>query len=221
MRSPSINTENPSMILAVASSVPLRARAAVSVKPVRREAGFSLLEVLVAVVVLSFGVLGVVGLQAAAVQANKEARFQTAAIRLSRELSDLMRGNKGIAILTNPTTNPYLLTDFHGGDTLPFPSAEDCSAAACTSPTNVAQFQIRDWLSRAQVELPGLRVVICFDQAPYTTAGIPQWTCDPTNGLAVVKMGWTRQSTDRSASGSSAVDRASNPSVIVPLIAGS
>jgi type IV pilus assembly protein PilV len=208
------------MIHAVAPSAFPRACIAVSVRPALREAGFSLLEVLVAVVVLSFGVLGVVGLQAAAVQANKDARFQTAAIRLSRELGDLMRGNKGIAILTG-STNPYLLTDFRGGNTLPFPSAEDCSAAACSSPTAVAQFQIRDWLSRAQIELPGLRVVICFDQSPYTSAGIPQWSCDPMNGLAVVKMGWTRQSTDRSASGVSAVDRASNPSVIVPLIAGS
>lgn len=220
MRDPSIKTENPSMILAVASSASPRTCAAVSVRPALREVGFSLLEVLVAIVVLSFGVLGVVGLQAAAVQANKDARFQTAAIRLSRELSDLMRGNKGIAILTG-NANPYLLTDFHAGDTLPFPAAEDCSTAACSSPTQVGQFQIRDWLSRAQVELPGLRVVICFDQTPYTGAGIPQWGCNSINGLAVVKMGWTRQSTDRSASGTSAVNRASNPSVIVPLIAGS
>ena len=219
MRAPSTKTENPLMSVAAASPHPSRARAAVFVRRFQHEAGFSLLEVLVAVVVLSFGVLGVVGLQAAAVQANKDARFQTAAIRLSRELSDLMRGNKNIANLPG-TTNPYLLTDFHGGDTLPFPSAEDCSTLACTSPTNVAQFQIRDWLSRAQVELPGLRVVVCFDNAPYTTAGIPQWGCAPVNGLAVVKMGWTRQSTDRSASDSSAVDRASNPSVILALIPG-
>lgn len=208
------------MSVAVAPPVLPRACAPWSVKPVCREAGFSLLEVLVAVVVLSFGVLGVVGLQAAAVQANKDARFQTTAIRLSRELGDLMRGNKGIAILSG-STNPYLLGDFRGGNTLPFPSAEDCSTAACSSPTTVAQFQIRDWLSRAQIELPGLRVVICFDQTPYTSAGIPQWGCDPKNGLVVVKMGWSRQSTNRSASGVSAVDRASNPSVILPLIAGS
>jgi type IV pilus assembly protein PilV len=76
--------------------------------PRRRETGFSLLEVLVAIVVLSFGVLGVVGLQAASLQANKEARNQSAAVRLGRELGDMMRGNKDIAILSG-TANPYLV----------------------------------------------------------------------------------------------------------------
>lgn len=220
MQALSARAENLPMVLAISSSAASCACSLAPAKWFRREAGFSLLEVLVAIVVLSFGVLGVVGLQAAAVQANKDARFQTAAIRLSRELSDMMRGNKNIALLTG-STNPYLLTNFNGGDALPFSTTEDCSTVACTSPTSVAQFQIRDWLSRAQAELPGFRVVVCFDQTPYTSAGIPQWGCDPTNGLAVVKMGWTRQSTDRNASGSAAVDRASKPSVILPLIAGS
>ena len=46
--------------------------------------GFTLLEVLVAIVVLSFGVLGAVGLQAAALQANREARNQSTAVALGR-----------------------------------------------------------------------------------------------------------------------------------------
>ena len=38
--------------------------------------GFSLVEVLVAIVVLSFGLLGMVGMQAFALQSNQEARLQ-------------------------------------------------------------------------------------------------------------------------------------------------
>jgi len=186
----------------------------------QREAGFSLLEVLVAIVVLSFGVLGVVGLQAASLQANKEARNQSVAVRLGRELGDMLRGNKDIAIQTG-STNPYLVADFRA-DSSTLPSAsEDCSTSACTSTTTVAQFQIRDWLSRVRNELPLVRVVICADSAPYDSAGIPQWTCTNTGGLMVVKMGWTRQSTDRAASNASAVDRATVPSIVLPLIAGS
>ena len=47
--------------------------------------GFSLVEVLVAIVVLSFGLLGMVGMQAFSLQSNREARLQgQAAQRLGR-----------------------------------------------------------------------------------------------------------------------------------------
>jgi type IV pilus assembly protein PilV len=186
----------------------------------RRESGFTLLEVLVAIIVLSFGVLGVVGLQAASLQANKEARNQSAAVRLGRELGDMMRGNKDVAILASTTANPYLVSNFTSASALP-PAPDDCSSAACATTTTVAQFHIRDWLSRVRNELPGARVVICVDSAPYDSAGLPTWACTNTGGMSVVKMGWTRQSTDRAASAASAVDQASVPAVVLPLIPGS
>lgn len=190
-------------------------------RSLRWHAGFTLLEVLVAIVILSFGVLGVVGLQAAALQANKEARYQSAAVRLGRELGDLMRGNKDLAIQTSTADNPYLV-DFEG--TLPTSSA-DCYVGACISRAAVAQFNIREWLNRVSLELPGARVVVCFDQTPYAGSGVPQWDCTGDGGLAVVKMGWTRASTNRGATGTvdnaAGLERAINPIVVLPLIAGS
>jgi len=188
-----------------------------------RQSGFTLLEVLVAIVVLSFGLLGVVGLQAASLQANREARSQSAAVRLARELGDLMRGNKGIANDHSAANNNYLV-DYTG--TLPAAS-EDCFAIRCTTSANVASFQIREWLGRAALELPGLHAKICYDTAPYDGSGMPQWDCDDTAnaGIAVVKIGWTRVNTDRGLSASSAatsaLDRATRPGAVVPLLAGS
>ena len=49
------------------------------VRNVRRVAGFTLVEVLVSIVVLSFGLLGMVGLQAGSLQANRDARLQSTA----------------------------------------------------------------------------------------------------------------------------------------------
>lgn len=189
-----------------------------------KSAGFSLLEVLVAIVVLSFGVLGVVGLQAAALQANKEARYQSTAVRLGRELADMMRGNKDVAKLTSAASNFYLVpfpgfSGALGAGNWP-PAPEDCSVITCTSPATLAQFQIRDWLSRADIELPHVQVVVCFDTTPYVAGtGLPQWFCTGgANAVQVIKIGWSRQTLDRSATGAAVIDRASAPSVVMPAL---
>lgn len=183
--------------------------------------GFTLLEVLVAIVVLSFGVLGVVGLQAMALQANKETRYQSSAVALGRELGDMMRGTKNIALDTNAAQNPYLV-NFTGQ--LPTTVA-DCFAAACASQLAVAEFNMREWLARVRQSLPGARVVVCFDDNPYDADGRPEWACNSAaNDTAVVKIGWARQSTNANAGD---LDRVSGdgaqglPSVILPLTAGS
>lgn len=182
----------------------------------------TMIESLVAIVVLCFGMLGVVGLQAAALQSNKEARYQASATRLARELAEMMRGNKDIAILTSSADNPYLV-DFTG--TLPS-KGTDCFAGACPTTKEVAAFQIWDWLTRVNAELPGARVSVCVDDAPYDSAGLPRWTCSASGGTTVVKIGWTQTTTDHAATGSSGVGsgglaRAVRPGVVLPLVAGS
>jgi type IV pilus assembly protein PilV len=189
--------------------------------------GFTLLEVLVAIVVLSFGVLGVVGLQAAALKANKEARYQSAAVALGRELGDMMRGNKRVALDANASQNPYLV-NFTG--TLPSTTADCFNAGPCASDLAVAEFNMREWLARVQLVLPDARVVVCFDDFPYDSDGKPTWACTPAGGSAVtgggvvVKIGWARQSTDTSKSTLDVVrgtGAAGLPSVVLPLISGS
>jgi len=186
--------------------------------------GFTLVEVLVAIVVLSFGVLGVVGMQVAALQSNKEARNQSVAVALGRELGDMMRSNKDIALLTtNSTVNPYLI-DFNG--TVPT-TTTNCFTGACATTLAVAQFNVRDWLTRVKAALPGARVVVCFDDEPYDTAdGRPQWDCNGgTDSPAVVKIGWTQKSINSSATEVERADGvgsgAARPIVILPLIPGS
>ncbi|HRI17726.1 MAG TPA: type IV pilus modification protein PilV [Burkholderiaceae bacterium] len=183
-----------------------------------------MIESLVAIVVLSFGMLGVVGLQAAALQSNKEARYQSSAVRLARELGELLRGNKNVAIEAASADNPYLVT-FTG--TLPSTSA-DCFAGACATALDVASFQIVEWLRRVDAELPGARVSVCIDDASFDSGGLPVWACSGTGGTVVVKIGWTQATTDHGAVGSSSsgsstpgLARATRPGVVVALIAGS
>lgn len=183
------------------------------------------MEVLVAIVVLSFGVLGLVGLQALSLQSTREARLQSAAVRLAGEAAELMRINKNVAIKTTAAENPYLLSNFNG--TLPSTTV-DCFAAPCTSALDLAQWDMREWLTRVQAELPGARVVICFDSLPFEAGnGLPQWTCNNSTGVIAIKIGWTRGTTQRGATdaaGRAMLDKAtsvgSRPAVIFPLVPG-
>ncbi|VWX59504.1 Type IV pilus modification protein PilV [Burkholderiales bacterium 8X] len=190
-------------------------------RPPVQARGFTLIEVLVAVVVLSFGLLGMVGLQGASLKANREARLQASGVRLASEMGDMMRGNKQVSILTNATDNPYLQSNFTGTVTAASPN---CFSAVCTTTKQVATADVADWLARVANELPGARVVICFDATPFDAAGKPQWTCSNTGGVVNVKIGWTRGSTNRAAVGTAALEGASDtgvaPVVVLPVTVG-
>lgn len=64
----------------------------------RSSAGFSLVEVLVALVLLSIGLLGLAGLQTRGVRDNHGAYLRTQAILCAKDLVDRMRANRGAAI---------------------------------------------------------------------------------------------------------------------------
>lgn len=186
-----------------------------------RAGGFSLIEVLVSIVILSFGLLGMVGMQAASLQSNREARLQSSAVVLARELAETIRGNKVEGI--KATSNPYL-----GSFSSPIEAVSPsyCLNVAtgttpCTDTTDVADAQMTEWLARIDEELPGARVDICFDSAPFDSDGLPRWTCDNAGTVIVIKIGWTRGSTDRTKTGNDAFERATLPSVVFPVTAGS
>lgn len=187
-----------------------------------RASGFSLVEVLVSIVVFSFGLLGMAGMQAASLQSNREARLQSSAVVLARELAETIRGNKNIGILA--TSNPYIGS--FSTSPLTASTASYClnvatGTTACTNTTDIANAQMTEWLSRLDAELPGARVDVCFDATPFDASGLPQWACSGTGDVIVVKIGWTRGSTNRSSTNSTPLERATIPSIVVPVTAGS
>lgn len=188
--------------------------------------GFSLVEVLVSVVILSFGILGMVGLQAAALQANREARLQSVASALARELADMMRGNKQISLGTG-AANPYLGDFSNVNGTTPMAPATkgyclNVAGAGCADLTAVANAQMTDWLARVDAALPGARVVVCVDSSPFVSgSGQPQWGCTTATGAnTMIKIGWTRASTNRGNTGAAAFVRATAPSLVLPVTPG-
>lgn len=81
----------------------------VSMCPAPQARGFTLIEVLVAILVLSLGVLGAAGMQVASLRANREARAQETGTRLATELAELIRANHTQARNAAAATNPYLM----------------------------------------------------------------------------------------------------------------
>lgn len=187
----------------------------------RTQSGFSLIEVLVAIIILSVGMLGAVGMQATALQSNKETRYQAIATTFGRELAEKMRGNNTIAIKT--VANPYLFDQtLSAAPALPG-GLVNCFTSGCTSPGTLATWDVFDWQQRVQLALPTPRVKVCFDDDPFDSTGKARWACAPATGgaggnVAVLKMSWTRNNT---AGVLEFATGAGVPVVVVPLTAGS
>ena len=103
------------------------------------QSGFTLVEALVALVVLSIGLLGVAKLVLGAVHADDSAYMRGQATQLAYELLDQMRANRPGAI-----AGFYALAAANN----------DCSGAACT-PQQLAQLDLFNWQGRLAQALPG------------------------------------------------------------------
>jgi type IV pilus assembly protein PilV len=95
-----------------------------------------MMEVLVSLIVLSFGSLGVAGLQATSKRANHEAKQQLTATYLANDFLEKMRNNpSALAVYTSASI---------GGATLSSEPTPTCTAA---QPCNAAQLAAHDrWL---------------------------------------------------------------------------
>lgn len=101
----------------------------------RAQQGVSMIEVLVALLVLSIGLIGVAALQTSGVQGNYLAYQYTQATTLAQNLAERMRANQ-----TGVLDNSYLLAF---GEVPPEP-AVDCSDAPC-SPAEQAAWDLAVW----------------------------------------------------------------------------
>lgn len=186
----------------------------------RLQSGFSLLEILVAIIILNIGLLGAIGMQATALQANKETRTQAKATTFARELAEKMRGNHTVAIRPlGMGINPYLFDVTLPSTPVVATPATNCFTAACPLLEDAARWDVADWQSRVQRELPSPKVKVCFDEDPFDSAGKSRWACTDTGDIAVLKMSWNSKSTDGQLVFTSQAENV--PTLVIPLTAGS
>lgn len=125
-----------------------------------REAGFTLIEVLIAVLILTVGLLALGGVQVAGMKATLDGYMRSQAAIAAQDMADRMRANLG-----GVDANAYANVT----GTLPaVPPTCRQGTAACTT-TDVANRDIYDWLtslsSATQINLPGgTGRVACIDK---------------------------------------------------------
>ena len=105
----------------------------------RNQGGFTLIEVLVAVLVLLVGMLGVVGMQMLSFQANQGAYFRSQAVYIASEILDAMRAN--------PTAAASYVGVYpdDGAGTSTVPSDQSCGDADGCTPAQAALQDLREW----------------------------------------------------------------------------
>ncbi|WP_066976792.1 type IV pilus modification protein PilV [Methylomonas lenta] len=112
----------------------------------KKSAGFTLIEVLVAVVVLAIGLLGLAGLQASSLRNNQSAYNRSQATQLAYDIADRMRANTiAQANYLTATMAPTAATD----------QAADCEAVSTTcTPADMAENDLFEWNAALTTLLP-------------------------------------------------------------------
>lgn len=120
------------------------------IKSNKQQRGFSLVEVLIALIIMSVGMLGIAGLYVHSMQAGRTSMFRHHAVTLAGDIADRIRAN------------PRAAGVYAGG-----PANNNCvDGGVDCAPDEMAQNDIFVWQQQAQDTLPSGQVFIVFDNGP-------------------------------------------------------
>lgn len=121
--------------------------------------GFTLLEVMIAVLIVGVGILGVAGLQVISLQQNRNALLRDQALQAGNDIMDRMRANK--------------LTSYAAGiDDAPA-SSVNCEDIVCTR-QQMAEFDIAQWKCRINPFDAGDDLItLCDEEFDIEKASLP------------------------------------------------
>lgn len=123
------------------------------------QSGFSLLEVLIALVILSVGLLGLAAMQAEGLRGSSYAMQRTEVVRVVNDIADRMRANQGGLVQTAGVI-PYEITASApgtAGQTLNCADAPSVVALDCNA-TNMALHDLWNWKQAIAALNPGDRL---------------------------------------------------------------
>jgi type IV pilus assembly protein PilV len=135
-----------------------------------REKGFTLVEVLVALVVLAVGLLGLAVLLVEGLQGSRNAIEHTQAVNLAADIAERMRSNRAAAAA------------YDTAEGTPEPRIEAAceDAAGPCDPRAMASHDLRLWLDAVAASLPEGR----------GSVEVERWAARPSRGVVTIR--WTR-----------------------------
>ncbi|MCM5679657.1 type IV pilus modification protein PilV [Schlegelella sp. S2-27] len=148
-------------------------RRTVSVGALGRARGASLIEVLVAILILSFGMLAMAGLHAVAFKYGKMSQFRGVATQLAIDLSDRMRAN-----VTGAIAGQYVYTEAYDreAEAVTIPTCADTTR--CTS-AEMAALDLAQMRNTVRLALPGGALFVQQDAAAANVYNIWVLWLDP------------------------------------------
>ncbi len=175
----------------------------------KRRTGFTLIEVLVSVIILSIGMLGIAGLQAATSRYKMNSWARNAAAVLVSDFADRVRANSseaGSAYSKAPTASSYVLQQTWADQaTVPDAPTVDCQApgVSCT-PAQRATYDLTIWRRELRRVMPtgsawiegsraaGINVTLMWTDQTNVQVGAsagdlvetPRCSVAPTSGVA-------------------------------------
>ncbi len=107
--------------------------------------GFTLVEVMIALVVFTIALLGLAGLQAASLRDNQLAYLHTVATQLAYDMGERIRANPSAA-----AAGAYTVDNIDGSAAVP---SVDCYTGSCNT-TDIAATDAYEWLTAIEKKLP-------------------------------------------------------------------
>lgn len=136
------------------------------------QGGFTLVEAMVAFLVLAIGLIGMSGLLTVGVQTNQHAYLRTQAIVLAEDMADRIRSNPA---------EDYVTTDADGTSPCVGTTTTACGGS-------MAAYDKFEWNQQLALMLPNAQYVICLDSSPNDgTVGASACSGD---GAVTVKIWW-------------------------------
>jgi type IV pilus assembly protein PilV len=145
--------------------------------------GFSLLEVLIALLIFTLGLLGMAGLMVVSVKANQGAFLRTQASFLAQSMADRMRANTGKINAYNGTYDSSTANPAYA-----------CGSGICT-PDLLVERDRALWSQQLVNSLPNPSAIMACNGATPGTA--IQRGAAPYNGLCTLTISWSEATLDR------------------------
>jgi len=158
----------------------------------RQQLGFNLIEVMIALVIISVGLLGLAGLQVSSLKQNQSAYYRSQATLFAYDLADRMRAN---------------MDEVNAGSYFVASGAEDSncinytgSATGCDA-DEMASHDIWEWQEAIAAELPLGEGLVCRSDLTDDDMGAPDCEAANSDNPVVVYVWWND---DKTASGATA-----------------